>query len=130
MMQPEPERGAPRRRAAPMLSDEAEGRAALVQAPILEPAELEQAGDRQDGRPRDPAILQQPVDTLDGGMQRGVEQMGGDAEGGQTSRYPATSRAISSDRSDRPASSRSNRRSSGKTVGSIMAEIISSQPPT
>jgi hypothetical protein len=44
----------------PMLVDEAEGRAALVEAIVLEPAELEGAGRRQHASADSPAIEAEP----------------------------------------------------------------------
>ena len=72
---------APFSSATPMLHDEAERCAALVQAAVLEGGELEGSRQQQWSRPEHPRVRLQPLDVLKGFVQEPIGHMGGDTEG-------------------------------------------------
>src|SRR5437899_12685999 len=72
---------AARRVTAPVLVNETERRAALVEAMVLEGAELEGAGEREHRGADDPAIEGKPRAAKNDGRQSRVHEMGDQSEG-------------------------------------------------
>ena len=68
--------------------DKAHRGTALVEAAVFEPAELEEAGDRQDRGAENPAVGEEPTPLLRCDVHRRVEQMRDDAEPSPSEQIP------------------------------------------
>src|SRR5439155_25441723 len=80
MMNAKSQRLRARLAAMPMLNDEADRRAAFVEAAVFQAGELERAGEQQRPRAEHPRVRQHPRVAIETAMQRENERVRDDAE--------------------------------------------------